>query len=121
MLFPPREFSKPYSNILQNVRIGKQYMNVKKMTGARRREIEEVMKGVANHRRLQILELLAEEPGLSVFGIAETLDTDFRTISQHTRRLARAGLVTKKYEGRVVHHTLTSRGKNILTFCRMLE
>ena len=91
------------------------------MNTARRREVENIMKGAANHRRLQILELLLEEPGLSVLDIAGELDADFRTISQHTRRLARAGLVTKEYEGRIVHHLVTPRGKNILTFCRMLE
>ena len=94
---------------------------MKRMNHNRRRDVENIMKGAANHRRLQILELLSENPGLSGFDIAEMLKADFRTISQHTRRLARAGLLTKQYEGRIVHHTLTSRGKNILTFCRMLE
>ena len=94
---------------------------MRRMIAIRLREVDSIIKGVANHRRLQILELLLEEPGLSVLDIAEELNADFRTISQLTRRLARAGLVTKEYEGRVVHHVVTSRGKNILTFCRRLE
>jgi len=96
-------------------------MKTKKMTRERRFHIENILKGGANHRRLQILELLADEHGLSLSDIAENLKADFRTISQHTRRLVQANLVSKKHEGRTVHHQLTPLGKNILTFCRMLE
>ena len=96
-------------------------MSSKKLSADQRRRIEHIIKGAANHRRLQILELLDERPDLSVLDIAEILNVDFRTISQHTRRLDRANLIIKRYEGRVVHHKLTSLGKDILTFCRMLE
>jgi DNA-binding transcriptional ArsR family regulator len=84
-------------------------------------EIERIMKGVANHRRVQILDLLSDKPELSVGDIAQEIKVDFRTTSEHTRKLVLAGLVMKRYEGNVVRHALTDRGKSILKFCRILE
>jgi len=85
------------------------------------REVERIVKGFANHRRVEILALLANEPDLSVEGIAERLNINFKTASEHIRRIALSGLVEKRYVGRSVHHRLTPRARNILTFLRMLE
>ncbi|OHA62593.1 MAG: hypothetical protein A2117_00950 [Candidatus Wildermuthbacteria bacterium GWA2_46_15] len=82
---------------------------------------ERVVKGYANHRRLEILNLLEHSPRLSVLDIAEHLRVNFKTISEHSRRLALAGLLEKKYEGKIVRHTITKLGKDILKFLRMLE
>jgi len=94
---------------------------MKKMSRKRHGELENILKGAANHRRIQILELLGHTPDLSGLDIAEKIDTDFRTVSLHTGRLARAGLIKKRHEGSSVIHTLTSRGKSILVFGRTLE
>jgi DNA-binding transcriptional ArsR family regulator len=85
------------------------------------RKLEKIVKGFSNHRRIQILQLLSQEPGLSVFGIADELNINFKTASEHIRRLAIAGLVIKKYEGNIVRHTLTNQAKFILKFLRILE
>ena len=85
------------------------------------RELERILKGVANHRRLQIAELLQKEPDLSVSEIAERITIDFRTASEHLRKLAIAGIVMKRHEGAAVRHALTNRGKSILKFCRTME
>ena len=79
------------------------------------------MKGVANHRRIQALDTLEKSPELSVSELAERLSVDFRTSSEHLRKLAVAGLVMKRHEGAAVCHALTGRGKLILKFCRTLE
>ncbi len=73
--------------------------------------MERHFKGVANHRRIEILELIAEEEGISVEDIAEKLNCNIKTISEHTRRLVQAGLVNKKYQGRKVVHALSPYGK----------
>lgn len=86
-----------------------------------RRQLERVVKGFANHRRIQILDLLDRKPELTVADISEQLDVNFKTISDHIRRLAIAGLVMKRYRGSSVHHKLTSRAKHILKFLRILE
>lgn len=75
------------------------------------RQLERHFKGVANHRRIEILRLIARQEGISVEGIAESLRCNIKTISEHTRKIVQAGLVNKKYKGRVVMHTLSPYGK----------
>ncbi len=85
------------------------------------RKIERVVKGFANHRRLQILELLAREPELSVQEISEKLKSEFKNISAHINKMAIAGLVIKRNDANSVRHKLTTRGKSILQFVRIIE
>jgi DNA-binding transcriptional ArsR family regulator len=85
------------------------------------RDIERILKGAANHRRVQIIDTLERRPELSVSDIAEILGIDFRTASEHLRKLTAAGLVMKRHEGAAVCHALTVRGKHVLKFCRTLE
>ena len=85
------------------------------------RNTERIVKGVANHRRLEILDILLKKPELSVEEIADALKINFKTASEHIRRLAIAGLVIKRYEGNFVRHKLTSRATSILKFLRILE
>lgn len=85
------------------------------------RQLERLVKGFANHRRIEILELLAKRPELSVFEIARELKVNFKTISEHTRRLATAGLVLKRSAGSAVRHKLSDRAQAILKFLRTLE
>ncbi len=85
------------------------------------RDIELILKGAASHRRVQILDTLERRPELSVSDIAEILLIDFRTASEHLRKLTVAGLTMKRHEGAAVCHALTARGKHVLKFCRTLE
>ncbi len=84
-------------------------------------QLERIIRGVSNHRRIQILELLKNRPELSIINISEILDVNFKTISEHVKRLATAGLVMKRSQGPSVCHKLTSRGLSILMFLRTLE
>lgn len=85
------------------------------------RNMERVTKGIANHRRLEIIDLLQKKPELSVEEIAEILKINFKTASEHIRRLAISGLLMKRHEGNFVRHKLTTRGSTILKFLRILE
>lgn len=85
------------------------------------RKIEKVVKGFSNHRRIQILSLLEDKPRLSVFNVADELGVNFKTISEHLRRLALAGLVEKRNMGSAVEHSLSELGKRVLKFSRTLE
>lgn len=85
------------------------------------RQLERIIKGFANHRRIQILELLEKEPELSVIEVAEKLGINLKTASEHIRRMAIAGLILKRSEGLNVRHKLTRRGETILKFLRILE
>lgn len=83
--------------------------------------LQKIAKGYANHRRIQMMELLETNPNLSLSNIAERLKINLKTASEHTRRLTIAGIVDKKYRGRIVIHSLTDLGHDILTFLRKLE
>jgi len=83
--------------------------DAKKIKGPKK--LERHFKGVANHRRIQMLQLIARRPGITLFDIAESVKTNFKTASEHVRRLVIAGLVEKAYSGREVLHRLTPYGQ----------
>ena len=85
------------------------------------RALERIVKGFANHRRIEILELLKKEPELSVADVSEKLNINFKTASEHIRRLHIADLVLKRCEGNNVRHKITNRAHSILKFLRILE
>jgi len=85
------------------------------------RQLERIVKGFSNHRRIEILVLLDRVPELSAADISERLRINFKTAADHIQKLAIAGIVMKRNEGNNVRHALTSRGKSILEFCRILE
>ncbi|HEY4487636.1 MAG TPA: winged helix-turn-helix domain-containing protein [Candidatus Paceibacterota bacterium] len=82
------------------------------------RKIERIVKGFANHRRVEMLDLLKREPELSVEDISERLNIGYENASDHMRKLAIAGLVMKRNDGPAVRHKLTPRGESILVFCK---
>ena len=85
------------------------------------RQLERIIKGFSNHRRIDIIRLLHNTPELSVGEITESLRINIKTASEHIRRLAIAGLILKRSEGNTVRHKLTERGESILKFLRILE
>ena len=80
------------------------------------KQIERHVKGIANHRRIDILFLVAAHDGITLEAIAEHLGGNLKTIGEHTRRLTQAGLIDKKYRGRNVGHSLSPYGKVFRTF-----
>jgi predicted transcriptional regulator len=78
------------------------------------RQLERHFKGLANHWRIEILLLVKKQEGVALEEIVETLGGNFKTISEHTRRLVHAGLLNKKYQGRYVTHSLSPYGKAIV-------
>ena len=83
--------------------------------------IEGIVRGFSNHRRIEILELLSKKPELSVLDISEELKINYKTASDHVRRLSYAGLLMKRNSLSEVKHKLTPRGISVLVFCRTLE
>ena len=81
-------------------------------------QLERHFKGVANHWRIDILDLVARREGIGVDDIADALKCNPKTISEHTRKLVHAGLVDKKYIGRIVAHSFSPYGKRIHAFLR---
>ena len=84
-------------------------------------QLERIVRGFSNHRRIQILDLFYRSPELSVLDVSKALKINMKTASEHIRRLAVAELVMKRSDGNSVRHKLTPRGKSILMFLRTLE
>ena len=85
------------------------------------RKTERIVKGFANHRRLEIMALLKREPECSVDDLSKRLKIGYENASDHVRKLAIAGLLMKRSDGKSVRHKLTPRGEYVLTFCKTLE
>ena len=92
-----------------------------KIMKAKFKELEKIVRGFSNHRRIEILELLEKEPDLSLTEIAAIVRINFKTAGEHVRRLSNAGLVWKRNDFKSVRHTLSPRGKVVLRFLRTLE
>ena len=79
------------------------------------------MKGLANHWRLLILLLLSEKQSLNLILIAEGVGGNMKTIAEHTRKLAQAGLIEKRYRGRMVIHNLSPYGEHFVKFIKAFQ
>ena len=80
------------------------------------KQIARHIKGIANHRRIEILFLVADNKNITLDNIADRLRCNIKTISEHTRRLVQAGLINKKYKGRSVEHSLSPYGQTFYQF-----
>ncbi len=91
----------------------------KKISRSRFFQIERIVKGFANHRRIEIMFLLDRKSELSVNEICKELSINFNTGSDHIRKLAQSGIVMKRSDINSVRHALTDKGKAILEFCKI--
>jgi len=80
------------------------------------KQLERYFKGVANHNRINIILIVHENPGVNLEEITRRLKGNFKTISEHTRKLVQAGLLNKKYNGHIVEHTLSPYGQSFYKF-----
>ena len=80
------------------------------------KQLERYFKGVANHRRIEIILLIDQKRGMAVEDISQILNVNFKTVSEHIKRLSQAGLVNKKYQGRRVLHDLSPYGEIFCNF-----
>ncbi len=85
------------------------------------RQLERIIKGVANHRRITILDLLFKKPELPVEEIAEVLKISFNNASDHIHKMLIAGILIKRHDGNFVRHKLTNRGLAMLKFLKNLK
>jgi predicted HTH transcriptional regulator len=82
------------------------------------KQMERHFKGVANHRRIEIMSLVSEREDITLDGICETLRCNNKTISEHTKKLVQSGLLGKRYKGREVRHFLSPYGKRFIKFIK---
>jgi predicted transcriptional regulator len=94
-------------------------LSMKKIKTAK--QMERHLKGMANHYRIDILLLIAKTAGITLEEIIAKLKANEKTLGEHTRRLARAGLVNKKYRGKFVEHSLSPYGKIFVKFLKSFQ
>jgi len=82
------------------------------------KQMERHLKGIANHRRIEVLLKVADRGGLSVDDLCAGAGCSYKTLAAHISKLVQAGLLDKKYLGRAVVHSLTPYGKTFGTFLR---
>jgi predicted transcriptional regulator len=82
------------------------------------KQLERHFKGIANYRRIEVLMLIKKNPSITLDNISENLDVNYKTISDHVSRLARAGLISRKQRGVSAEYTLTPYGKLFYNFIR---
>jgi len=80
------------------------------------KQLERYFKGVANHRRIEILFLIADNKGITVDNISQKTKCNFKTISDHIIRLTQAGLIRKSNRGNRVVHELSPYGQIFYKF-----
>ena len=83
--------------------------------------MERHLKGMANHYRIEILLLIADRNNITLEEIIDTLKANDKTIGEHTRKLAIAGLVNKRYKGKFVEHSLSPYGKAFVSFLKSFQ
>ncbi len=83
-------------------------------------QLEYIVKGFDNKRRIDIIFLLEKRPGLSVSDIADHFEIGFTAVSNHLLKMMSRGVVMKRGDGLEVRHALTEKGKMIAKFLKTI-
>ena len=68
-----------------------------------------------------MMRLLEQRPELTLLEVCKVLRIGIQAGSEHMRKLALAGLVAKRHQGRWVRHRLTPRAEAVLSFLNTLD
>ncbi len=85
------------------------------------KQMERHVKGISNHHRIAILLFIAGNDGVTFENIVDALRANEKTIGEHTRRLHNAGLISKKYHGKFVEHSLSPYGRTFVRFLKSFQ
>lgn len=83
------------------------------------KDLEKILRALANRRRLVILKLLKEKHEVSVSDIASHLRLSFRSTSRHLATLRIAGVVDREQKGLAVYYRISDDHHPVLK--RILE
>ncbi len=70
------------------------------------KQLERILKGLANRRRLAIIKLLARSKELPVASIADRIHLSFTSTSKHLSLLHHLDIVERRQESLVVYYRL---------------
>lgn len=85
------------------------------------KQLERHLRGVSNHYRIDILFAIRDNEGITLDGLVAAVNANQKTLSEHTVRLASAGLINKNYHGRMVEHRLSPYGKVMVNFLQQFR
>lgn len=80
------------------------------------KQINRILKALANERRLKILDYLLEEKSAIVGDISENINLSFKSTSRHLTILERVGLVDRLQKGPYVFYSLDKERLYLLRF-----
>lgn len=81
---------------------------------SKEKDIEKLLKALANERRLQILSYLKKEKEASVGDIAENIKLSFKATSKHLRILSAANIVEREQRSLLAYYTLGSSPHSLI-------
>lgn len=84
-------------------------------------DLEKILKGVSNHRRIEMLELVSGSPGLSTEEIIEKLGINYQTGALHVRKLVQSGLLSAYRDGNFMRHEVSGHGRSIMELLKKLK
>lgn len=79
------------------------------------KDLEKILKSLANRRRLEILRLLRKAPA-PVFEIAENINLSYRATSRHLNTLYAANVLDRKQIQHEVYYSLRSDMSSLVKF-----
>jgi DNA-binding transcriptional ArsR family regulator len=82
------------------------------------KDLEIILKGIANKKRLMILEFLNKTGECDTGTIADYLKTDYKVVVPHLERLLKGGLITRRRDGLIVNYQISDLGKRILNLLK---
>ncbi|MGC8981739.1 MAG: ArsR/SmtB family transcription factor [Minisyncoccia bacterium] len=85
------------------------------------KELEVILKGLANIKRLKILNYLNKSGERDTADIADYLNINYKLAIPHLERLIKAKLVTKRRDGLIVNYRITNLGKRVLKILKHLK
>lgn len=78
------------------------------------KELEKVLKAVANRKRLEILKFLKNSDAASVGEIAEHIKLSFRSTSRHLSVLNKADIVQYERDGLNVNYSISDKPSSVV-------
>ncbi len=85
------------------------------------KQMERHLKGIANHRRIEILLLVSDSQGITLDDIIQKVKANPKTIGAHVGKLHGAGLIAKDYRGHYIQLTLSPYGKIFVQFLKSFQ
>jgi len=78
------------------------------------KELEKLLKCLANNRRLLIIKLLKKYPNLTVGQISGVMKLSFRATSRHLNNLYKQSIVEKRQKSLNMHYSLSKTTNQVI-------